>query len=41
MRYFGLGKAPAHSLESVGHPLGLSRERCRQLRNQALAAMRG
>ena len=38
--YFGLGDAEPMTLEEIGHSLGVTRERVRQLRNRALAKLR-
>jgi RNA polymerase primary sigma factor len=40
IRYYGLDQREAWSLEGIGRDLGLSRERVRQLRNQALTRIR-
>ena len=38
--YFGLGDSEPKTLEKIGHDLGVTRERIRQLRNRALDKLR-
>jgi DNA-directed RNA polymerase sigma subunit (sigma70/sigma32) len=37
---FGLGKGPARTLAAIGDELGLTRERIRQIQDQALQTLR-
>lgn len=40
LAYYGLGGKAPHSLQAIGNQLGLTRERVRQLRNEALVWLR-
>ena len=41
IQYFGLSFEDAQTLQTIGHRLGLTRERIRQIKERALAKMRG
>jgi RNA polymerase primary sigma factor len=41
VQYFGLGYEDAQTLQTIGERLGLTRERIRQIKERALAKMRG